>query len=223
MPRRSTTLIRRTRPACCAVFQPRWRTRNFTTKAVLPGLREPCSSLVDADARRSRRSNVDRGALLVSLHHLQCLSIERPFEWFMHKSWSIIMHYYKKPQIVSSLAMIESEDKNNCFICLNSFLLELRKMSERARILVCSTEDKLQNSNDYLRQIDCLGFAGSVAKRDASCQTPHIACRDSFRKPGPSYPVLFFPCSPARDRFALRRRSLLPKAFAPPLPGRVSA
>ena len=27
--------------------------------------------------------------------------------------------------------------------------------------------------------------------------------------------LYFFPCSPARDRFALRRRSLLPKAFAP--------
>ena len=26
---------------------------------------------------------------------------------------------------------------------------------------------------------------------------------------------LFFPCAPARNRFALRRRSLLPKAFAP--------
>ena len=46
-------------------------------------------------------------------------------------------------------------------------------------------------------------------------KTPHIACRDSFRKPGPSYPALFFPCAPARNRFALRRRSLLPKAFAP--------
>lgn len=28
-------------------------------------------------------------------------------------------------------------------------------------------------------------------------------------------PALFFPCAPARNRFALRRRSLLPKAFAP--------
>lgn len=46
-------------------------------------------------------------------------------------------------------------------------------------------------------------------------KTPHIACRDSFRKPGPSYPALFFSCAPARNRFALRRRSLLPKAFAP--------
>ncbi len=27
--------------------------------------------------------------------------------------------------------------------------------------------------------------------------------------------LYFFPCAPARDRFALRRRSLLPKAFAP--------
>ena len=45
-------------------------------------------------------------------------------------------------------------------------------------------------------------------------KTPHIACRDSFRKPGPSYPALFFPYAPARNRFALRQRSLPPIAFA---------
>lgn len=54
-------------------------------------------------------------------------------------------------------------------------------------------------------------------------KTSHIACRDSFRKPGPSYPALFFlvhlqeiasPCAGVRS---YRKRSL------PPLPGRVSA
>ena len=48
-------------------------------------------------------------------------------------------------------------------------------------------------------------------------KTPHIACRDSFRKPGPSYPALFFPYAPARNRFALRQRSLPPKRSLPPI------
>lgn len=80
----------------------------------------------------------------------------------------------------------------------------------------CPTEDKLQNSNDYLRQIDCLGFAGSVAKRDAGCQDPAHYLSGFLSKAGSFLPgFIFFPCAPARDRFALRRRSLLPKAFAP--------
>ena len=77
------------------------------------------------------------------------------------------------------------------------------------------TEDTLQNSNDYLRQIDCLGFAGSVAKRNAGCQDPAHCLSGFLSKAGSFLPGFIFSCAPARNRFALRRRSLLPKAFAP--------
>ena len=59
------------------------------------------------------------------------------------------------------------------------------------------------------------GLQVSLPSGTWDAKTPHIACRDSFRKPGPSYPALFFPCAPARNRFALHRRSFPPKAFAP--------
>lgn len=72
----------------------------------------------------------------------------------------------------------------------------------------CPTEDKLQNSNDYLRQIDCLGFAGSVAKRDAGCQDPAHCLSGFLSKAGSFLPGFIFSCAPARNRFALRRRSL---------------
>lgn len=77
------------------------------------------------------------------------------------------------------------------------------------------TEDTLQNSNDYLRQIDCLGFAGSVVKRNAGCQDPAHCLSGFLSKAGSFLPGFIFSCAPARNRFALRRRSLLPKAFAP--------
>ena len=73
----------------------------------------------------------------------------------------------------------------------------------------------MQNSNDYLRQIDCLGFASSVAKRNAGCQDPAHCLSGFLSKAGSFLPGFIFPCAPARNRFALRRRSLLPKAFAP--------
>ena len=77
------------------------------------------------------------------------------------------------------------------------------------------TEDTLQNSNDYLRQIDCLGFAGFVAKRNVGCQDPAHCLSGFLSKAGSFLPGFIFSCAPARNRFALRRRSLLPKAFAP--------
>lgn len=67
------------------------------------------------------------------------------------------------------------------------------------------------------------GLQVSLPSGTWDAKTPHIACRDSFRKPGPSYPALFFlvhlqeiasPCAGVRS---YRKRSL------PPLPGRVSA
>lgn len=84
-----------------------------------------------------------------------------------------------------------------------------------ARIFIVRQRITLQNSNDYLRQIDCLGFAGSVAKRNAGCQDPAHCLSGFLSKAGSFLPGFIFSCAPARNRFALRRRSLLPKAFAP--------
>lgn len=86
------------------------------------------------------------------------------------------------------------------------------------------TEDTLQNSNDYLRQIDCLGFAGFVAKRNVGCQDPAHCLSGFLSKAGSFLPGFIFflvhlqeiasPCAGVRS---YRKRSL------PPLPGRVSA
>ena len=84
-----------------------------------------------------------------------------------------------------------------------------------ATIFIVRQRITLQNSNDYLRQIDCLGFAGSVAKRNAGCQDLAHCLSGFLSKAGSFLPGFIFSCAPARNRFALRRRSLLPKAFAP--------
>ena len=107
------------------------------------------------------------------------------------------------------------EAKNHCFICVNSLLLRLRKVSQRARILPVRQKTNCKTQTTIFAKSTVSGLQVPSPSGTRVAKTPHIACRDSFRKPGPSYPALFFPCSPARDRFALRRRSLLPKAFAP--------
>ena len=66
----------------------------------------------------------------------------------------------------------------------------------------------MQNSNDYLRQIDCLGFAGFVAKRNMGCQDPAHCLSGFLSKAGSFLPGFIFSCAPARNRFALRQRSL---------------
>ena len=50
----------------------------------------------------------------------------------------------------------------------------------------------MQNSNDYLRQIDCLGFAGSVAKRNAGCQDPAHCLSVFLSKAGSFLPGFIF-------------------------------
>ena len=50
----------------------------------------------------------------------------------------------------------------------------------------------MQNSNDYLRQIDCLGFAGSVAKRNAGCQDPAHCLSGFLSKAGSFLPGFIF-------------------------------
>lgn len=88
-------------------------------------------------------------------------------------------------------------------------------MSQRARILLVRQKTNCKTQTTIFAKSTVSGLQVPSPSGTRVAKTPHIACRDSFRKPGPSYPALFFPCSPARDRFALRRRSLLPKAFAP--------
>ena len=73
----------------------------------------------------------------------------------------------------------------------------------------CPTEDKLQNSNDYLRQIDCLGFAGSVAKRNAGCQDPAHCLSGFLSKAGSFLPGFIF------SLFTCKRSLRLAPAFAP--------
>ena len=88
-------------------------------------------------------------------------------------------------------------------------------MSQRARILPVRQKTNCKTQTTIFAKSTVSGLQVPSPSGTRVAKTPHIACRDSFRKPGPSYPALFFPCAPARNRFALRRRSLLPKAFAP--------
>ena len=134
------------------------------------------------------------------------------------------MHFYKNSQLPVSVAITPVQiAKNDCFDQVNRRFERLHESIWHARIFIVRQRITLQNSNDYLRQIDCLGFAGSVAKRNAGCQDPAHCLSGFLSKAGSFLPGFIFSCAPARNRFALRRRSLLPKAFAPPLPGRVSA
>ena len=81
-------------------------------------------------------------------------------------------------------------------------------MSQRARILPVRQKTNCKTQTTIFAKSTVSGLQVPSPSGTRVAKTPHIACRDSFRKPGPSYPALFFPCSPARDRFALRRRSL---------------
>lgn len=81
-------------------------------------------------------------------------------------------------------------------------------MSQRARILPVRQKTNCKTQTTIFAKSTVSGLQVPSPSGTRVAKTPHIACRDSFRKPGPSYPALFFPCSPARNRFALRRRSL---------------
>lgn len=81
-------------------------------------------------------------------------------------------------------------------------------MSQRARILLVRQKTNCKTQTTIFAKSTVSGLQVPSPSGTRVAKTPHIACRDSFRKPGPSYPALFFPCAPARNRFALRRRSL---------------
>lgn len=126
------------------------------------------------------------------------------------------MHFYKNLQLPVSVAITPGQiAKNDCFDQVNRRFERLHESIWHARIFIVRQRITLQNSNDYLRQIDCLGFAGSVAKRNAGCQDPAHCLSGFLSKAGSFLPGFILSCAPARNRFALRRRSLLPKAFAP--------
>lgn len=81
-------------------------------------------------------------------------------------------------------------------------------MSQRARILLVRQKTNCKTQTTIFAKSTVSGLQVPSPSGTRVAKTLHIACRDSFRKPGPSYPALFFPCAPARNRFALRRRSL---------------
>lgn len=81
-------------------------------------------------------------------------------------------------------------------------------MSQRARILLVRQKTNCKTQTTIFAKSTVSGLQVPSPSGTRVAKTLHIACRDSFRKPGPSCPALFFPCAPARNRFALRRRSL---------------
>lgn len=126
------------------------------------------------------------------------------------------MHFYKNSQLPVSVAITPGQiAKNDCFDQVNRRFERLHESIWHARIFIVRQRITLQNSTTIFAKSTVSGLQVPSPSGTRVAKTPHIACRDSFRKPGPSYPALFFPCAPARNRFALRRRSLLPKAFAP--------
>lgn len=135
------------------------------------------------------------------------------------------MHFYKNSQLPVSVAITPGQiAKNDCFDQVNRRFERLHESIWHARIFIVRQRITLQNSNDYLRQIDCLGFAGFVAKRNVGCQDPAHCLSGFLSKAGSFLPGFIFflvhlqeiasPCAGVRS---YRKRSL------PPLPGRVSA
>ena len=103
------------------------------------------------------------------------------------------MHFYKKPQIVISVAIIRVQrPKNDCFICVNSLFARLRKLSRRAKILPVRQKTNCKTQPTIFAKSTVSGLQVPSPSGTRVAKTPHIACRDSFRKPGPSYPALFF-------------------------------
>lgn len=114
------------------------------------------------------------------------------------------MHFYKKPQIVISVAIMRVQrPKNDCFICVNGLLARLRKMSRHATILPVRQKTNCKTQTTIFAKSTVSGLQVPSPSGTRVAKIPHIACRDSFRKPGPSYPALFFPCAPARIHFRL--------------------
>lgn len=126
------------------------------------------------------------------------------------------MHFYKNSQLPVSVAITPGQiAKNDCFDQVNRRFERLHESIWHARIFIVRQRITCKTQTTIFAKSTVSGLQVPSPSGTRVAKTPHIACRDSFRKPGPSYPALFFPCAPARNRFALRRRSLLPKAFAP--------
>ena len=119
------------------------------------------------------------------------------------------MHFYKKPQIVASVAISEFRGQKSLFHLRKQSFTQVAENESACKNTTCPTEDKLQNSNDYLRQIDCLGFAGSVAKRNAGCQDPAHCLSGFLSKAGSFLPGFIF------SLFTCKRSLRLAPAFAP--------
>lgn len=82
-------------------------------------------------------------------------------------------------------------------------------MSQRARILPVRQKTNCKTQTTIFAKSTVSGLQVPSPSGTRVAKTPHITCRDSFRKPGPSCPALFF---------SLRtcKRSLrLAPAFAP--------
>ena len=103
------------------------------------------------------------------------------------------MHFYKNSQLPVSVAITPGQiAKNDCFDQVNRRFERLHESIWHARIFIVRQRITLQNSNDYLRQIDCLGFAGSVAKRNAGCQDPAHCLSGFLSKAGSFLPGFIF-------------------------------
>ena len=113
------------------------------------------------------------------------------------------MHFYKKPQIVISVAIIRVQrPKNDCFICVNSLFARLRKLSRRAKIQPVRQKTNCKTQTTIFAKSTVSGLQVPSPSGTRVAKTPHIACRDSFRKPGPSYPALFFSLRTCKNSFS---------------------
>lgn len=103
------------------------------------------------------------------------------------------MHFYKNSQLPVSVAITPVQiAKNDCFDQVNRRFERLHESIWHARIFIVRQRITLQNSNDYLRQIDCLGFAGSATKRNAGCQDPAHCLSGFLSKAGSFLPGFIF-------------------------------
>ena len=113
------------------------------------------------------------------------------------------MHFYKKPQIVISVAITRVQrPKNDCFICVNGLLSRLRKMSWHATILPVRQKTNCKTQTTIFAKSTVSGLQVPSPSGTRVAKIPHIACRDSFRKPGPSYPALFFSLRTCKNSFS---------------------
>ena len=92
--------------------------------------------------------------------------------------------------------------KNDYFSRVNRGFERLHETILHARIFIVRQKTNCKTQTTIFAKSTVSGLQVPSPSGTRVAKTPHIACRDSFRKPGPSYPALFFSLRTCKNSFS---------------------